>query len=170
MFGSSTPSQQSSKTVFPTKFLNQATKYFGPTPAYNPKYVGFSPADISKMTALDYSTRANQLGQAKDVQTKQLNEELSNSGLLTSPAQYMAGGAKDQLNQNYANALETASNQAQLAGLGLTQEEAARGTTFNENTAAQQLQRWLAQMGIATTAGKQETATGPSEWGFKWGI
>lgn len=179
-FGSATPSQSSSKTVFPAKFLNQATKYFGPAPAYNPQYVGFSPDKIQQMGQNMYTSQVANLDTQRNQQEKIQNEELSNSGLLTSPAQYMAGGAKDVLNQNYAQQVNQAARDAQLAELGMTQEEAQRQTGFNTTTAENLANYYMQKLGLAANAGKQATETGPSASGvdlggaaaplFSWGL
>lgn len=167
--GSSSEQSSSSKTKFPLKFLQEATKYFGPSPTYNPQYVGFSPDKIQAMGKNMLESQTATLSDQRAQQEKTMNEELSNSGLLTSPMQYMSGGPKDVMNTAYAKQIEQASRDAELAKLGMTQEEAARNTGFNVDTAKTLLSKYLDQLSLAASAGRESQSSGNAS-SFNFGI
>ena len=156
-------SKNQSKTVFPGGFFDQAYNYFGDVPDYNPEYVGFN--DFDRVEDTVYGNQRAKVDDAYRNALKIQNEELSHSGLLNSPSKYIEGGARDTLNKGYISSLQQAARDAALSRLGLQQEEAARRTTFNQQTALGILNSWLQRLGIATQAGRESTG---SSSGSSW--
>jgi hypothetical protein len=172
-FGSGGSSKQSSssKTKFPTKFLDKAYKYFGGEPAYNPKYVGFgSKEDLDKLESNLYGSQQSKLADAYNSAIARQREELSQSGLLTSPAQYIEGGARNTLDKSYLENIQQAARDAALGRLGVQQEEAGRETGFNVDTATKLYNAFLSKLGLAADAGRVSKSSGESSGGYSFGL
>lgn len=160
-------STSSSTVNFPTDFLDKARNYFGADPGYAPKYVGFgSPADLDKLESNIYGGTKSKLTDAYNTAIGRQREELSQSGLLNSPNQYMEGGARNVLDKGFLQNIQQAARDAALARLGVQQTEAGRETGFNQDTAKTLLQSWFNKLGLATgVAGKTVTGTGGERMG-----
>lgn len=167
--GGGSSSSSSSKTKFPRKFFDETIDYFGKPPEFNPSYVGFD--DFDKLEENLYGSQQSKLLTAYNDAVRRRREELSQSGLLNSPNQYLEGGARETLDRDYLTQLQQAARDATLGRLGAQQEEAGRETEFNVNKAQGVLQRWLALLGVAAQAGRQSkgsASTSPS-FGFQIG-
>jgi hypothetical protein len=164
-------SQSSSKTKFPKKFLEQAYQYFGGEPDYKPKYVGFgSPEDLDKLEASTFGSQQSKLTDAYNSAVARQREELSQSGLLNSPAQYIEGGARSELDKGYLANIQQAARDAALGRLGVQQTEAGRETGFNVDTATKLYNAFLQKLGLAATAGREQQMTAEGGGGFNLGI
>lgn len=170
--GSKKKSKASSRVDFPTDFLNKATSYFGASPGYAPEYVGFgSPEDLDKLESNLYGGQKSKLSDAYNSAIARQREELSQSGLLNSPAQYIEGGARNTLDKSFLENIQQAARDAALARLSTQEREAARRTGFNTDTAKTLLQEWFNKLGLATSAaGRSGTGTETSGGGFKFGL
>ena len=161
----------SSKTKFPKKFLDQAYKYFGGEPDYTPKYVGFGgKEDLDKLEGNLYGGQLSKLTDAYNTAIGRQREELSQAGLLNSPAQYIEGGARSELDKGYLSQLQQAARDASLARLGVQETEAGRETGFNVDTATKLYNAFLQKLGLAATAGRQSTSSAEGGGGFNFGI
>jgi hypothetical protein len=92
---------------------------------------------------------------------------------LTSPSQYIEGGARNTLDKSYLSNIQQAARDAALGRLGVQEQEAGRETGFNQDTAKTLLQEWFSKLGLATgAAGKTTTGSGTetSGGGFKFGL
>jgi len=182
---SSQESQSTNKTKFPLDFLNEAYTYFGGDPKttdYNPKftgsdyfqpdygaapnYVGFD--DFDKLEANQYGSQKSKLEDAYNTAVNNQREELSQSGLLNSPNQYLEGSARTGLDKGYLQQIQQAARDASSQSLaakeneaarrtGFNQSEAARRTGFNQTEAARQSQA-SADYGARRTAFDQDSA------------
>jgi hypothetical protein len=159
-----------SQTTFPKSFFEEAYGFLGGEPEYSPKFVPFAggPELEEKLT----KSRTDRITQAYNDAIARQDEELSQSGLLTSPAKYIQGGARDVLNKNYLNAIQQAATEASLARLETERGEAGRETEFNVDTAGKILQAFLQQLAIAASAGRTSTSTSTSSGGggFDFGL
>lgn len=172
-FGSGSKSKQksSSSTTFPTDFLSKAYSFFGGEPGYKPQYVGFNkPGDLDKLESNLYESQSSKLADAYNSAVNRQREELSQAGLLNSPAQYIEGGARDTLNKGYLQQLQQAARDASLARLSTQQQEAGRETEFNVDTATKLYNAFLSKLGLAADAGRTSTASGSSGGGFSFGL
>ena len=85
-------------------------------------------------------------------------EELSQSGALNSPAQFLEGSARSSLDRSYLDSIQQAARDASNAALGLKQTEAARRTGFDVGQGA-------ARTAYDVGQGAAQTAYGQAEGG-----
>ncbi len=164
---SNSSSKSSSGTKFPEKFLNKYREYFGTGdsfnyggPTFNPQYKGFGNFDDVEKAA--YTSQADKLTTAyKDAIARQ-REELSQAGLLDSPAQYIEGGARDVMNRDYLSSIQQAARDARSQRLGLEESEAGRESQFNFEKARTLANTFLSMFNSVAAAGRYGKSKGSS--------
>ena|SRR5918996_4078297 len=159
-----------SGTKFRKRFFDQAYDYFGGDPGFDPQYTGFD--DFDKLEENLYGSQQAKLSQARDSAQRNLDERLSLSGLLTSPNQYIRGGASQALNEDYLTNLQQAARDSSLARLGLEQGEAERRTNWDSARAMAIMNKFLSQLGLAISAGRfsRNQSSGSADGGFNFGV
>lgn len=170
--GGGSKSSSSSKTNFPTKFFDEAYDYFGgdPTtdPAYKPAYVG-----VGNLDDVESNIYAGQKSKLEDVYNNAVakqREELSQSGLLNSPNQYLEGSARSALDKGYLSQIQQAARDAANTKADLQEQEAARETAFNTDVAKTTLNAFLQKLGLAASAGRTSKGSSSSSNPFSIGI
>jgi len=154
-------------TKFKKKYLDQFFDYFGRGdqfdyggPKFNPQYKGFSNFDDVESSA--YESSKDKLTTAYNDVIGRQREELSQSGLLTSPNQYIEGGARDVANRNLLSSLGQAKRDARSMRLGLEETEAGRETQFNAAKATALTNTFLSMFNAVAGVGRFSRSSGSS--------
>jgi hypothetical protein len=92
--------------------------------AYTPVEGG----DFDRIESNLYEGTKSKLKSAYDQAIARQREELSQSGALNSPAQYLEGSARSSMDRSYIETLQQAARDAATTSLGLKAQEAARRT------------------------------------------
>lgn len=168
--GGGSSSSSSSKTVFPKKYLDQFYQYFGRGdnfnyggPTFDPKYKGFNSFDDVENTA--YTSSADKLTKAYNDVIGRQREELSQSGLINSPNQYIEGGARDVANRDYMSSLDQAARDAHAQRLGLEETEAGRETGYNVDKSKALANMYINLFNSVAGAGKKSSSSSSSAQG-----
>jgi len=137
-----------------------------------PKFKGLEDMDFDRLERGIYDKSVQQLTPQYENERSRLREELSQSGMLTSPNQYAAGGATDQLTQGYAGQLQKAATDAVVSRYGLQQEELARKMGWDINMVSMFDTIYQRYADIALRAGGFGQSSGSSGggWNFNLGI
>ena len=127
--------------------------------AYTPgKFTAVAPEGFKRLEDVAYGTQASKLSQAYNQNVNRLREELSQSGALTSPAQYLEGGARSSMDRSYLDSLQQAARDAFGQRLGLEEREAGRRTGFDVGEAGARTAYDVGQGAARTAFGETEAA------------
>jgi hypothetical protein len=147
-------------------------------PDYNPQYekgqftpgaftgANYTPVDggdFNKIESNMYEGNRAKLSQAYDANVARQREELSQSGALNSPSQFLEGSARSSLDRSYMENLQQAARDASSTALGLKANEAARRTGFDVGEATR-------RTGFDVGQGTERTAYDTGEAARKTGF
>ena len=135
---------------------------------YTPgQFTAVAPEGFKRLEDVAYGSQAARIGEAYNQNVNRLREELSQSGQLNSPAQYLEGGARSSMDRSYLDSLQQAARDAFGQRLGLEEREAGRRTGYDVGEAGARTAFDVGQ-GAARTAydvgqGAARTAFGETE-------
>ena len=162
------PSVANPKYPFPSSFKRQQMTIG------IPKFKGLEDMDFEKLQENLYKGAVQNLNPSYEQERSRRREELSQSGLLTSPAQYGEGGAIDTLDDDYFANLEKAATESSIATTTFKQQELARKTGFDLDLAAYFNEVYTRMMAAVIGAGQRSTSRGSSSsdsgGGFNFGF
>lgn len=157
----------------PADYPTVSGKLEGLLPSDLPQFKGLTPEDYGKFGDImgsvgSYRQSLYDLAKANlepdyNKARARTREELSQSGLLTSPVAYAGGGALDVLDTNYMSQLEKASEAANLGAQQMAENQAARYQQWQEN----QLATKQAELGRELTAAERLAALKQSDLAFQ---
>lgn len=98
-----------------------------------PKFYSLSDGDYGKLEKSLFDQQMNFLNPKYEQERARTREELSQSGLLTSPAAYGSGGALDQLSKSFLQSTQQAASNASGRTVELKANELARRTGWDQD-------------------------------------
>ena len=160
-FGGKKKSKRTSTSVrsFPRQFFEEAKGYFGEEPKFAPEFVPLEEGGPEAYEKALFGSQESKLRTAYDRSRARRREELSQSGLLTSPVAYAEGGALDILDKEEVKDIAEAARQAKLGRLGIEEREAGRRTGFNVGIAEKILDNFFRKLALAAGASNITTTT-----------